>query len=308
MQLVECVPNFSEGRREVVIAAIRDAAAGTPGVAVLDLHADAAHNRMVLTFVGAPAAVVEAAFRCAERARAMIDLREHRGQHPRIGATDVIPFVPVSDVSMEACIELAGRLGRRLGEELEIPVYLYAEAARRPERRWLPEVRRGEYEGLREAIRTDPARAPDFGPCQLGPAGATAVGARRYLVAYNVNLASADVAVARAIARSVRESAGGLPSVQARGMLTSDPNVVQVSTNLLDTDITPLHVVFEAIQTLAHERGVEVAGSEIVGLVPLSVVTATTAHYVQTGELGSAQIVQSRLLDLMLAGHSGPVE
>jgi glutamate formiminotransferase len=304
MQLVECVPNFSEGRREVVIAAIRDAAAATPGVAVLDLHADAAHNRMVLTFVGAPAAVAEAAFRCAGRAKAMIDLREHRGQHPRIGATDVIPFVPVAEVSMEDCVELAVELGRRLGDELEIPVYFYAEAARRPERRWLPAVRRGEYEGLREVIRTDPARAPDFGPRQLGPAGATAVGARRYLVAYNVNLASSDLTIARAIARSVRESAGGLPSVQARGMLTSDPNVVQVSTNLLDTDITPLHVVFEAIRTLALERGIEVAGSEIVGLVPLSVLTTTTGYYVKA-EFGLAQIIQSRLLDLVLAGGSG---
>ena len=172
MRLVECVPNFSEGRREPVIAAIRDAAAAVRGVSVLDVHADAVHNRMVLTFVGGPRAVAEAAFRCVERAAALIDLTQHTGEHPRMGATDVVPFVPVSGVTMDECVELANQLGRRVGEELEIPVYLYARAARRPERVRLPDVRRGQFEGIRESILTDPDRAPDFGPARLGPAGA----------------------------------------------------------------------------------------------------------------------------------------
>ena len=248
MQLVECVPNFSEGRRPEVIAAIRDAAAAVPGVTVLDLHADPTHNRMVLTFVGSPEAVTDAAVRCAEQAARLIDMTQQSGEHPRIGATDVIPFVPISGVTMETCIELANEVGRRIGEELGIPVYLYARAARRPERVRLPDVRRGQYEGLRESIETDPDRAPDFGPARLGSAGATAVGARPFLVAYNVNLATSDLALAKRIARAIRESSGGLPAVQALGMLTDDPDIVQVSMNLLDTAVTPLHVVFETVE------------------------------------------------------------
>jgi glutamate formiminotransferase / 5-formyltetrahydrofolate cyclo-ligase len=296
MQLVECVPNFSEGRREAVIAAIRDAAAAIPAVTVLDLHQDAAHNRMVLTFVGGPRAVVEAAFNCAERASQLIDLRRHSGEHPRIGATDVVPFVPVSGVSMADCVELAEELGRRIGEELQIPVYLYAEAARRPERRWLPHVRRGQYEGLREAIAIDPDRRPDYGPSRLGPAGATAVGARPFLVAYNVNLASPDLELARRIAREVRQSSGGLPAVQARGMATADPNMVQVSTNLLDPSVTPLHVLYEAIRERAAALGVQVAESELVGLVPVDVLVATTRHYARFANLGADAVLEARLL------------
>jgi glutamate formiminotransferase / 5-formyltetrahydrofolate cyclo-ligase len=306
VQLVECVPNFSEGRRPEVVAAIRDAAAAVPGVTVLDLHADPTHNRMVLTFVGSPEAVTSAAVRCAEQAARLIDMTIQSGEHPRIGATDVIPFVPIAGVTMETCIELATEVGRRLGDELGIPVYLYARAARRPERVRLPDVRRGQYEGLREAIETDPDRAPDFGPARLGAAGATAVGARPFLVAYNVNLATSDLALAKRIARTIRESSGGLPAVQALGMSTEDPNVVQVSMNLLDTAVTPLHVVFETVQAEAAAEGVAVAESELVGLLPLDAIVATTRAHVKAKQLDAAQIVEARLLQALSRAEPPP--
>lgn len=306
MQLVECVPNFSEGRRPKVIAAIRDAAAAVTGVTVLDLHSDATHNRTVLTFVGAPEAVLEAAFRCASQAAALIDMTQHQGEHPRIGATDVIPFVPVAGVAMDACIALANRLGQRLGEELGIPVYLYARAARRPERVRLPDVRRGQFEGLRTAIESDPDRRPDFGPSRLGTPGATAVGARPFLVAYNVNLATADLALAKSIARAVRESSGGLPAVQALGMATDDPNVVQVSMNLLDTAVTPMHVVYEAVRARAAGAGVEVVESELVGLLPLAALVQTAQAHLRARQLDAAQIVEARLLQSLSAADSAP--
>jgi glutamate formiminotransferase len=303
VQLVECVPNFSEGRRTEVIAAIRDAAAAVPGVTVLDLHADPSHNRTVLTFVGGPEAVAEAAFRCAEQAARLIDMTRQRGEHPRIGAADVIPFVPVSGVTMERCVELANEVGRRLGEELGIPVYLYARAARRPDRVRLPDVRRGQFEGLLEVIESDPDRAPDFGPARLGTAGATAVGARPFLVAYNVNLATADLALAKRIARNIRESSGGLPAVQALGMSTDDPDVVQVSMNLLDTAVTPLHVVFETVLAQAMADGVEVVDSEIVGLLPLDTIVATARSHVKARRLETDQIVEARLLQALGAAQ-----
>ena len=299
MQLVECVPNFSDGRRAAVIAAIRAAAESVHGVTVLDLHTDSAHNRMVLTFVGTPQATLEGAFRCAEQATRLIDLREHRGEHPRIGATDVVPFVPVSGVSMQQCVALATQLGQRLGSELGLPVYLYAEAARRPERRWLPTVRKGQYEGLRDVIATDPGREPDFGPRRLGPAGATAVGARPFLIAYNVNLATSDLAIAKTIAKGIRQSSGGLPAVQARGMATGDRDVVQVSMNLLDTEITPLHVAYEAVRSKAASHGVCVTESEIVGLTPLGVVTTTAGTYVSS-QLAPTQVLEARLLEKLV--------
>jgi glutamate formiminotransferase / 5-formyltetrahydrofolate cyclo-ligase len=306
VQLVECVPNFSEGRRPEVIAAIRDAAAAVPGVTVLDLHADPTHNRMVLTFVGAPEAVSEAAFRAAEQAARSIDMTVQSGEHPRIGATDVIPFVPVSGITMDACVELANAVGRRLGDELGIPVYLYARAARRPERVRLPDVRRGQYEGLRDSIETDPDRAPDFGPARIGTAGATAVGARPFLVAYNVNLATSDLALAKRIARNIRESSGGLPAVQALGMTTENPGVVQVSMNLLDTAVTPMHVVFETVRSQASVDGVEVVESEIVGLLPLDAIVATTKAHVRARQLDASQIVEARLLQALSTAELPP--
>ena len=300
MRLVECVPNFSEGRRPQVIAAIRAEAEAVEGVYVLDQHADPAHNRCVLTFAGGPAEVAEAAFRCVARAAELIDLNRHRGQHPRMGATDVLPFVPLGETTMAECVELARRVGKRIGDELQIPVYLYYEAASRPERRWLPDVRRGEYETIKEEIGRRPERAPDFGPARLGPAGATAAGARPFLIAFNVNLASPDLTLARSIARAVRQSSGGLPAVQARGMATDDPNVVQVSTNLLDYRLTPLHQLFERIRELAAAQGVEVAAGEVVGLLPTEALAMTAAHYYRLPHFGPAGVLEHRLLEALL--------
>src|ERR1700730_7185439 len=253
--LVECVPNFSEGTRPRVMDAIQAAASSVRGAVVLDRHADPVHNRMVRTIAGSPGPVAEAAFRATACAATLIDLNEHRGVHPRIGATDVVPFVPLGATSMLVCIDLAVRVGRRIAAELDLPVYLYGEAARRPDRRRLPDLRRGEYERLRTHLPLDPALAPDFGPRRVGPAGATAVGARLPLVAYNVTLATGDLSIARAIARAIRESSGGLPAVQARGFRTADPHVVQVSMNLLDTRRTPMALVFERVRDEAARPG-----------------------------------------------------
>jgi glutamate formiminotransferase len=305
MRLVECVPNFSEGRRPAVIAAIRAAAESVERVVVLDQHADAVHNRSVLTFAGPTEAVAEAAFRAAARAAALIDLNQHEGQHPRMGATDVLPFVPLGATTMAECVELALVVGRRIGEELGIPVYLYYEAARRPERRWLPSIRRGEYEAIKTEIGQRPERAPDFGPAQLGPAGATAVGARPILIAFNMNLASADLRLARAIARAVRESSGGLPAVQARAMTTADPNLVQVSMNLLNYRVTPLHLLFERVRDLAAAQHVAVASSEVVGLLPTEALAETAAHLYSLAHFGTASVLENRLLTALL-DHDPP--
>lgn len=302
MKLVECVPNFSEGRRLEVIAEIRAAIESVSGVYVLDQHVDAVHHRSVLTFVGGVEAVAEAAFRAVATAARLIDLRQHRGEHPRIGATDVLPFVPLGETTMEECVQLARRVGARIGAELEIPVYLYAEAATRPERRWLPKIRRGEYEALKAEIGQRPERAPDFGPARLGPAGATAVGARPLLIAFNVNLATGDLAVARAIARAVRQSSGGLPGVQARGMATADPAVVQVSMNLLDFRATPLHRLYARVRELAAERGVALAGSEVVGLVPTAALAASAAELLGAPGLTASSVLEQRLVERLLGG------
>jgi glutamate formiminotransferase len=300
MQLVECVPNFSEGRRPDVIRAIR-AAAEQAGAWVLDLHADEAHNRSVLTFAGPAETVLEAAFRCVERAATLIDMRLHRGEHPRIGATDVVPFVPLGESTMVQCVELARTLGDRIGTELDIPVYLYAEAATREERRWLPSIRQGEYEGLDREISFLTERTPDFGPRRVGPAGATVVGARPYLVAYNVNLLTPHVLIAQQIARQIRQSSGGFPAVQARGMRTADPGIVQVSMNLLDISVTPAHVVFAAITELASESGIDVAGAELVGLMPMSMATSAAAGALGLPDLQPPHSIEYRLLEALLA-------
>jgi len=247
---------------------IQAAAASVDGAHVLDRHADAVHNRMVLTIVGTPGPVAEAAFRATACAATLINLDEHHGVHPRIGATDVVPFVPLGSTPMQVCIELAQRVGRRIAVELDVPVYLYGEAARSPERRRLPDLRRGEYERLKAELGANAVLAPDFGPARVGRAGATAVGARQPLIAYNVTLATGDLAIASEIARSIRESSGGLAAVQARGFATATPNVVQVSMNLLDTRRTPMWLVFERIREAAAEHGVAVLESELVGLAP----------------------------------------
>lgn len=265
--LVECVPNFSEGSNEATLAALRAALTGVPGVRLLDVQADASHNRSVFTFVSSPEAAVEAAFRAARVACERIDLTRHQGEHPRMGATDVVPFIPVRDVSMDACVALARALGERIGTELEIPVFLYARAASRPERERLPAIRKGEFEGLRTRIGTDPAADPDFGPKHIHPtAGATAVGARPFLIAYNIYLDSTDVSIAKEIAKQVRTSSGGLPAVQAAGFEVD--GLAQVSMNLLDLDVTAPATVFAAVEAEARRRGVGITRSEVVGLIP----------------------------------------
>src|SRR5258707_1068729 len=265
--LVECVPNFSEGRDSAVIDALRTALTGVPGVRLLDVQSDAAHHRSVFTLVAPPAAAAEAAFRAVAVARERIDLSQHSGEHPRMGATDVVPFIPVRDVRLADWVVLARQLAERVGRELEIPVYLYARAAARPERERLPDVRKGEFEGLRERIGSDAAADPDYGPRRIHPtAGATAIGARPFLVAYNIYLATPDVAIAKEIAKKIRTSSGGLPAVQASGFEVG--GLAQVSMNLLDIDVTPPAAVFAAVKAAASERGVGVKQSEIVGLVP----------------------------------------
>jgi glutamate formiminotransferase / formiminotetrahydrofolate cyclodeaminase len=265
--LVECVPNFSEGRNTGTIEALRAALTSVPGVRLLDVQADPSHNRSVFTFVAAPDVAVEAALRTMRVATERIDLTKHSGEHPRMGATDVVPFIPVRDVTMDQCVSLARRLGERAAAELQIPIYLYAKAAARPERERLPDIRKGGFEGLRERIGTDPAADPDFGPRRIHPtAGATAVGARPFLVAFNIDLDTADVAIAKEIAKRIRTSSGGLPAVQASGFEAGGR--AQVSMNLLDIDATPPGAVYAAVEAEARARGVAVVKSEVVGLVP----------------------------------------
>jgi len=292
-KIVECVPNFSEGRRQPVIDAIAAAIGSVDGVRVLDVQSDADHNRTVVTFVGSPEAVAEGAFQSIATAARWIDLNHHRGEHPRIGAADVVPLVPVRGVTMEECVALARQLGRRVGEELGIPVYLYEEAATRPERRNLADIRHGEYEGLKEEILTNPDRAPDFGPARLGPAGATVIGARPFLIAYNVFLTTADVEIARQIARAVRHSGGGLRYVKALGLLVNGK--AQVSMNLTDFRHTPVYRVVEMIRREAARYGVAVERSELIGLIPQQALLDAAQWYLQLDGFMPEQVLENRL-------------
>ena len=295
MKIVECVPNFSEGRREDVIERIIDAVRAVDGVKVLDYSSDPSHNRTVLTFVGEPMAVKEAAFRVAEKAAELIDMEQHQGEHPRIGAADVIPLIPISGVTMEECVELARELGRDIGEKLGIPVYLYEEAATRPDRKNLAHVRRGEYEGLKEAIKT-PERQPDFGPAQMHPkAGAVAVGARPPLVAYNINLDTDNVDIAKAIARTIRGSSGGYPSIKALGVLIEETGKAQVTINVCNYKEVSLARVFETVKIEAERYGVNITGSEIVGLVPMEALLDAAAFYLRLEGFQLEQVLEKRL-------------
>lgn len=265
MALVECVPNFSEGRRREVIDAIRDAISSQP-VHLLDVSSDADHNRTVITFAGEPETVLEAMFRGTAIAVSLIDLDAHEGVHPRIGAVDVVPFVPLRDVSIADCVRLAERLGQRVGDELGIPVYLYEAAAKRPERVNLANVRRGGYEALKDSIDTDAERAPDFGPARMGKAGAMAIGARGPLIAFNAYLNTANVEIAQQIAIAIRESGGGLAFLKAMGVLVAGQ--AQVSMNVIDFRRTSLFTIMEALHAEAQKHGVIVTHSELVGLTP----------------------------------------
>jgi glutamate formiminotransferase len=276
--LVECVPNFSEGRRAEIVDAIARRVELTPDAYLLDRTSDPDHNRSVFTIAGASDAVTSALEAAVEEAIEHIDLRRHDGQHPRIGAVDVIPFVPLGDTTIDQCIELAREFGRRLAERFDLPVYLYAKAALRPDREVLADIRRPQFEGLRDLIAL-PEHAPDFGPLRLHEtAGAVAVGARPFLIAYNINLDSRDLELARRIARRVRERSGGLPRVQALGLYLEDLDCAQVSMNLLDHTVTPLWRVWEAVGEAARGEGVEPRESELIGLCPLAALIEVADH------------------------------
>ena len=291
--LVECVPNFSEGRRPEVIDAIAGRVQASAGVHLLDRTSDADHNRSVLTFAGEAAAVSAAMESAVEEAIARIDMNAHEGQHPRIGAVDVIPFVPLAGTTMDEAIELARNFGRRIAEEFDLPVFLYAKAAQRSDREVLSDIRKPQYEGLRELIG-EPGNAPDYGPARLHPtAGAVAVGARPFLIAYNINLETRDLEIAKDIARRVRERGGGLPRVQALGLDLAELGCVQVSMNLLDFSVTPMWRVWETVTDMAAVEGVQARESELIGLVPLAALVDVADHANVAAELP----VEQRITD-----------
>jgi glutamate formiminotransferase len=295
-KIVECIPNFSEGRRTEVIDQIVESIKTTPGAVLLDRESDPNHNRSVITFVASPDRAVDAAIRAARTASELIDLNRHKGEHPRMGATDVIPFVPIAGVGMDDCIALARACGERMWRELSIPVYLYEKAATRPERENLATVRKGQFEGIRDEIATSEARRPDFGEARVHPtAGITAVGARPPLIAYNVNLGTSDIEVANKIARAVRHQTGGLRYVKALGFELKDRRIVQVSMNMVNYEGTPLFRAFEMVRREAERYGVPVVGSEIVGLVPQQALNAVADFYLQLENFSQDQILEHRL-------------
>jgi glutamate formiminotransferase/formiminotetrahydrofolate cyclodeaminase len=304
MKLVECVPNFSEGRRPEVVTAIRDAIAAVEGVSVLDVSSDASHNRSVITFIAPVQSAVDAAFAGIKAAADRIDLCQHTGEHPRIGATDVVPFIPLEGSTMEDCIALARTLGERVGRELKIPVYLYERAATTPARENLADVRRGEFEGLREELGKNPARKPDFGPEKIHPTcGATAIGARPFLVAYNIYLGPAsNIQIAKNIAKAVRGSSGGFRYVKGLGLEVDGQ--AQVSMNLVDTEKTPLHHVFDFVKLRADAEGAAVTWSEIVGLVPERVLFDTAVSHLQLTKFTPAQILERQVREAASGGES----
>ncbi len=297
MKIVECVPNFSEGRNEETVIALAQAGVSRGHAVLLDKEMDADHNRCVLTLAGDPQAVLDGVFETIKLAAERIDLRTHQGAHPRIGAADVMPFVPLQDMTMEACVALAHRLGERVGRELRIPVYFYGEAAKRPERKELPAVRQGQFEGLREAMKTDSARTPDEGPSEIHPsAGATAIGARFFLIAYNINLATKNLDLAKSIAKIIREATpGGLPKVKSLGFDLPAKKCVQVSMNLTDYRVTSLRTAFDRVADLASTQGVNIVESELVGLVPRAALDEATAHHIKLQGFSSKQVVEERL-------------
>ncbi|HTP53707.1 MAG TPA: glutamate formimidoyltransferase [Thermoplasmata archaeon] len=302
----ECVPNFSEGRDEGKIARIADAARGVAGVTVLDVERNADHHRCVISLYGDAEPLLDAVFRMMEVATATIDLTQHHGEHPRMGATDVVPFVPLGSVTMDEAVKLAERLGERVARDLSIPVYLYARAARRPERADLAKVREGQFEGLRDRIGTDPDRAPDFGPARMHPtAGAVAIGARAVLIAYNINLTTPDVAIAKRIAKAVRARDGGLPEVKALGFEIRERGLAQVSMNLTDYRTTPVPRAFEAVRQQAEANGTGIEESEIVGLVPEDALLDAAESLLRLRTFDRAAILERkvRTADAARPGH-----
>ncbi len=295
-KIVECVPNFSEGRRPEVIGEIIREIEAVQGTTLLDSEMDKDHNRAVVTFVGEPEIVEEAAFRAIKKASELINMEEHQGEHPRMGATDVCPFIPVSGVTMKTCVTMAKRLGERVGNELEIPVYLYEEAATRPDRQNLAVVRKGEYEAIRDEIAANPDRKPDFGPLKTHPrAGAMAIGARQFLVAFNVYLNTQNLDIAKKIANAIRFQTGGFRYVKAMGFDIKERRQMQISMNLVNYHGTPIFRVYEAIKAEARRYGVTVTSSEIVGLTPLDSMLQVADYYLGLENFSSEQILESKM-------------
>lgn len=295
LPIVECVPNFSEGRRQDVIESIAQNIKSVPGVTLLNYSSDQDHNRSVFTFVGSPEACSKAAFIGAKEAVEKIDLNKHEGEHPRIGAVDVIPFIPVSNCTMDECIVTAHNLGKKIWEDLKLPVYFYEKAALNPNRRNLAEIRKGNYEGLKTDV-TKPEKHPDIGTPALHPtAGAVVVGARSFLVAYNVNLGTSDLNIAKKIAKIIREKDNGLKNIKAMGVALSDRNLAQVSMNLVNCDETPIYRVVETIRFEAARYGVSIIGTEIVGLVPLKYAVNALEYYLQLEGFKENQILEYNL-------------
>src|SRR5215204_4484000 len=306
IQLIECIPNFSEARRPEIIDQIVAAIQSVSDVKLLDRSSDLDHNRTVLTFAGSPFGVEEAAFRAIKTASELIDLNNHTGEHPRLGATDVVPFVPLSGATMEDCVAIAKRLGERVGNELRIPVYLYEAAATRPERANLENIRRGQYEGLKAEIESNPERQPDYGPAKLGAAGATVIGARNPLIAFNIYLTTDEVDIAKKIAKAIRNSSGGLRHVKALGLLVEGR--AQVSMNLTNFRETPIARVVETIRREAQRYGVGIHHSALVGLIPQYALTDAAVCYIQLDQSDNSQILESRLFESHAAtpAENGP--
>jgi glutamate formiminotransferase/formiminotetrahydrofolate cyclodeaminase len=296
-KIVECVPNFSEGRRPEVIEAILDEIKSVRGVLLLDKEMDKDHNRAVVTFVGGPEEVKAAAFKAIAKAAELIDMEKHTGEHPRMGATDVVPFIPISEVTQQDCVILAEELGKEVGEKLQIPVYLYEAAATRPDRTNLADVRRGEYEGIKAEIETNPERKPDFGPAKMHPsAGAVAIGARMPLIAFNVYLGTPHVGIAKKIANAIRFARGGLRFCKAMGFEIKERGLTQVSMNLVNYPKTPIFRVFEMIKSEAERYGVPVVSSEIVGLTPQDAMLDVADYYLRLENFKKEQVLESKLM------------
>lgn len=305
--IVECVPNFSEGRDAAKVEAIIQALLAGPDVCLLDKEMDADHNRSVITLVGTRESIGEAALRGIGRAAELIDLNHHQGAHPRLGATDVVPFVPVSGVTLEDCVRVAEWVAEETWRRFRIPTYLYEAAARKPGRKNLENIRRGQFEGVREEIRTNPERLPDFGEASLHPtAGATVVGARKFLIAYNINLNTSDAGVAKAIAKKIRASSGGFPCVKAMGVELKARNLAQVSMNLTDFETTPIGVVFQAVTREAVAQGVTVVGSEIVGLIPRRALEDVAVQHLKVENFRPELIVENRLAQVLASSSAHP--
>lgn len=294
--LVECVPNFSEGRKTETVERLAGAISSVPTACVLDTHIDPDHNRSVITFVAAPEMIVEAAFRAVGLAVELIDMRQHTGVHPRLGATDVLPFVPLAGVTMEDCAALAHQAGARIANELSIPVFFYERAALRADRVNLEDVRRGALELLREQIAVDPDRAPDAGPLRVHEtAGAIAVGARPFLIAFNINLRTRDVLIARKIARAVRARHGGLPFVKALGFELNTRGLVQVSMNIVNYEVTGITQAYEAVRREVESASVEIVSTEIVGLVPEKALDRSAEYFQKLENFSEDKILEHRL-------------